>query len=872
VTDGKKKPSDFDKDLYDDEENLDAEDSMDDDFEDDLDLFGDDSDDSDGGEDNLPVVIEDREARKPREKELELPVLPLREIVVFPYMVIPLFVGRSLSLKAIEVAMESNREILLVSQKHAKTDNPEVDDLHEVGTVAEIMQLLKLPDGIVKILVEGTARAKVHNYTETKEYYRAKVEIFEDEEEKNLRTQALMRNVIAQFEQYIKLNKNVPIEIINVTNSVESPGRLADIIVAHLKLKVEVKQNVLSAFSAEERLSMICDILNREIEILNIEKKIRGRVRKQMEQVQKEYYLREQIKAIQKELGENDEVAQEVKDFKKAIEKAKMPKDVLEKVEKELDKFSKMSYSSAESGVIRNYLEVMCELPWSKKSKDKLDAAHAQKILDRDHYGLEKVKERITEFIAVCQLRKTIKGPILCLIGPPGVGKTSLAKSVAEALGRKFARVSLGGMRDEAEIRGHRRTYVGALPGRIIQMLRQVGTKNPVILLDEIDKTGSDFKGDPSSALLEVLDPEQNKTFRDHYLAVPFDLSQVLFLTTANYIGGIPAPLRDRMEMINLSGYTEEEKVEIGSRYLVPKQQEENGVSEKEVSINKDALSEIIRCYTREAGVRDLERKIGSICRKVAKDSVTSKKFKTAKVTGKTVSKYLGVRKFLPDMQGVEDQVGVVMGLAVTSLGGTTLPIEVEVLEGSGKIMLTGNLGDVMKESCHAAVTYIRRHRDVFGISKDFHKKVDIHIHAPEAAIPKDGPSAGITIATAAVSALAGIKVRKDVAMTGEISLKGKVMPIGGVKEKSLAAYRVGIKDIVICRDNEKDLEDIPEEIKRKINFHIVEDISEVLEVAFVKADFERVKKKSLKGATRKSGTSAGGAKKISDESGPRVN
>ncbi len=877
MSDDKKKPSDFDDDIFDNEDKQDDEDFIEEDLDDELDLFDDDELDRtiETDDENLPIVIEDREARKPREKELELPVLPLREIVVFPYMVIPLFVGRSLSLKAIEVAMETNREILLVSQKHAKTDSPGVEDLHEVGTVAEIMQLLKLPDGIVKILVEGTARAKVQNYTETKDYYRAKVEIFEDEEEKNLRTQALMRNVIAQFEQYIKLNKNVPIEIINVTNSVESPGRLADIIVAHLKLKVEVKQNVLSAFSAEERLSMICDILNREIEILNIEKKIRGRVRKQMEQVQKEYYLREQIKAIQKELGENDEVAQEVKEIKKAIEKAKMPKEVREKVEKELDKFSKMSYSSAESGVIRNYLEIMCELPWTKKSRDKLDATRAQKILDRDHFGLEKVKERITEFVAVCQLKKSIKGPILCLIGPPGVGKTSLAKSVAEALGRKFARVSLGGMRDEAEIRGHRRTYVGALPGRIIQMLRQVGTKNPVILLDEIDKTGSDFKGDPSSALLEVLDPEQNKNFRDHYLAVPFDLSQVLFLTTANYIGGIPGPLRDRMEMINLSGYTEEEKIEIGDRYLIPKQTEENGVSAKEVDISKGALSEIIRCYTREAGVRDLERKIGSICRKIAKNSVTVKKFKQVKVTEKTVNEYLGVRKFLPDMQGVVDQVGVVMGLAVTSLGGTTLPIEVEVLEGSGKIMLTGNLGDVMKESCHAAVTYIRRHRDIFGIAKDFHKKVDIHIHAPEAAIPKDGPSAGITIATAAVSALADIKVRKDVAMTGEISLKGKVMPIGGVKEKSLAAYRVGIKDIIICRDNEKDLEDIPDEIKRNINFHIVEDISEVLEVAFVKKDFERVKKKSLKNSSKKSSSSKSSAdrsKKTEDSPKATVN
>jgi len=803
--------------------------------------------------------------KKVRDSKFEIPVLPLREIVVFPYMVIPLFVGRQLSLKAIEMAMEGDREILLVSQKQAKTDNPEIDDLHEVGTVAEIMQLLKLPDGIVKILVEGTSRAQVLRYTETDDYFKAEVEAYDDAEEKNLRTQALMRNVIGQFEQYIKLNKNVPIEIINVTNSVESPGRLADIIVAHLKLKVEVKQKVLAAFSAEERLSMICDILNREIEILNIEKKIRGRVRKQMEQVQKEYYLREQIKAIQKELGENDEVAAEVKEFKKAIEKAKMPKDVREKVERELDKFSKMSYSSAESGVIRNYLEVMTELPWSKKTKDKLDANRAEDILDRDHFGLDKVKERIIEFIAVCQLKKSIKGPILCLVGPPGVGKTSLAKSVAEALGRKFARVSLGGMRDEAEIRGHRRTYVGAMPGRLMQLLRQLGSKNPVILLDEIDKTGSDFKGDPSSALLEVLDPEQNKTFRDHYLAVPFDLSNVLFLTTANYIGGIPGPLMDRMEMINLSGYTEEEKVEIGKRYLVPKQREENGLDEDQLSIDDSALAEVIRCYTREAGVRDLERKIGSICRKVAKEYVTTKKKKKGgtKVSQKQVEKYLGVRKFLPDNQGAQDQIGVVTGLAVTSLGGTTLPIEVEVLEGSGKVILTGNLGDVMKESCHAAVTYVRRHRDKFKIAKDFHKKLDIHIHAPEAAIPKDGPSAGITIATAVVSALSEIRVRKDVAMTGEISLKGKVMPIGGVKEKSLAAYRVGIDNVILCKENEKDLEDIPEEIRKNINFHIVEDIGQVLDVALNAEDFKKLSK-GTRSAGKKSMTTKKSTSKTS--------
>jgi ATP-dependent Lon protease len=768
-------------------------------------------------------------------------VLPLREIVVFPYMVIPLFVGRDMSLNAIEKAMETDREVLLVSQKQAKTDSPEPKDLHATGTIAEVMQLLKLPDGIVKILVEGTARAKIKSIKDNGKYFEADVERFEDSEEKNIRIQALMRNAITQFEHYIKLNRSVPVEIINVANTVESPGRLSDIIVAHLKIKVEVKQQVLEAFGAEERLTMVTEILNREIEILNIETKIRGRVRKQMEQIQKEYYLREQMKAIQKELGENDEVAAEVKELKKAIDKAKMPKDVREKALKELDKFAKMSYSSAESGVIRNYLDVLVELPWSKSSDDKLDAKLAQSVLDEDHFGLEKVKERIIEFLAVCQLKKSIKGPILCLVGPPGVGKTSLAKSVARAMGRKFARVSLGGMRDEAEIRGHRRTYVGAMPGRILQMLKQVGTRNPLICLDEIDKTGSDFKGDPASALLEVLDPEQNSAFRDHYLGVPFDLSQVLFFTTANYYQGIPAPLLDRMEIINLSGYTEEEKLEIADRFLVPKQIDENGLKSDQLNIDKKALIEIIRCYTREAGVRDLERKIGAVCRKVAKEAVTGKKFKSRRVGEKQVVNYLGVRKFLPDMQESDHQVGVVMGLAVTSLGGTMLPIEAEVLEGSGKIILTGNLGEVMKESCQAAVTYVRKNREKFGIDRDFHKKIDIHVHAPEAAVPKDGPSAGITIATAVISALTGVRVRKDVAMTGEISLKGKVLPIGGLKDKSLAAYRVGIQDIVICDQNEKDMEEVPKEIKKNINFHIVKHISEVLEVALLESDYKRV-------------------------------
>lgn len=805
--------------------------------------------------------------RVQRDGAFEIPVLPLREIVVFPYMVIPLFVGRSLSLNAIEKAMETNREILLVSQKQARTDNPAQEDLHEVGTIAEIMQLLKLPDGIVKILVEGTARARIRDYKENPDYFLAEVEEFQDNEEKNLRTQALMRNAIAQFEQYIKLNKNVPVEIINVTNSVESPGRLADIIVAHLKLKVETKQEVLEAFSAEERLSMICDILNKEIEILNIEKKIRGRVRKQMEQVQKEYYLREQMKAIQKELGENDEMAAEVKELKKAIEKAKMPKDIREKVERELDKFSKMSYNSAESGVIRNYLEVMTELPWSKKSKDKLDAENAQKVLDEDHFGLEKVKERIIEFLAVCQLKKSIKGPILCLVGPPGVGKTSLCRSIAEATGRKFARIALGGMRDEAEIRGHRRTYVGAMPGRLIQTLKQVGTKNPVILLDEIDKTGADFKGDPSSALLEVLDPEQNVNFRDHYIGVPFDLSQVLFVTTANSAWSIPGPLFDRMEVINLAGYTEEEKLEIAKRYLVPKQIEENGLKDDQVKIEDSAIVEVIRCYTREAGVRDLERRVGALCRKTAKTFVMDKKKskKSVKITQKDIHGLLGPRRFLPDMADVEDQVGVVNGLAVTSVGGNLLPIEVEIMEGQGKIVLTGNLGDVMKESCQAAISYVRKHRETFGIDKDFHKNLDIHIHAPEAAIPKDGPSAGITIATGLVSALTNVKVRRDVAMTGEISLKGKVMPIGGLKEKSLAAYRVGIKDIIICQQNEKDLEEIPKEIKENIQFHIVKMIDEVLEVALVKSEFEALKKGERKPAPKARAKTAKTTKKTKD-------
>ncbi len=769
------------------------------------------------------------------------PLLPLRDVVVFPYMVVPLFVGRKKSIRAIEEAMLKNRKIILCSQKQAKTDDPEAAELFETGTIAEILQLLKLPDGILKILVEGTTRVRIKKFTKLDEYFEVEGERIITEDRKSIELQALMRNVITLFEQYVKLNKKIPLEVIMVANNVEEPGRLADIITAHLNLKVEEKQEILEAFEPRERLEKIASILNRELEIMMVEKKIRGQVRKQMEQIQKEYYLREQMKAIQKELGDADERTEEVEELKAAIAKAGMPEEAREKAEKELAKLTKMPPGSAEATVSRNYIDWLVALPWKKQSKDRIDLEKCQEILDEDHFGLKKVKERILEYLAVCRLKKSIKGPILCLIGPPGVGKTSLGKSIARALGRKFARISLGGMRDEAEIRGHRRTYIGAMPGRIIQALRDTGTRNPVILLDEIDKMGMDFRGDPSSALLEALDPEQNFTFSDHYISTPFDLSKVLFLTTANVPHTIPGPLRDRLEVVYLPGYTEEEKVQISQKYLVPKQKEANGIDKHDIRIQESAIVDVIRKFTRESGVRSLERELASICRKIARDIVLGKlttleeqgKNKISlDVTDASVETYLGIPKFHNDKREGKDDIGLVNGLAWTEVGGTTLPIEVVVMPGRGKIILTGSLGEVMKESAHASLSYLRSHADEINMRPIDYDSIDLHIHFPEGAVPKDGPSAGIAIATAIYSALNEVPVRNDFAMTGEITLRGRVLPVGGIKEKLLAAHRQNITSIILSNDNEKELEEVPPQILKNLTIHKVGLASEVLKLA----------------------------------------
>ncbi len=772
------------------------------------------------------------------------PLLPLRDVVVFPYMVVPLFVGRKKSIRAIEEAMMKDRKIILCSQKQAKTDDPAMTDLYETGTIAEILQLLKLPDGILKILVEGTTRVKIKTFTKTDEYFEVQVAEVVTADQKTIEMQALMRNVISLFEQYVKINKKIPLEVIMVANNVEEPGRLADIITAHLTLKVEEKQEILEAFEPKARLEKIATILNRELEIMMVEKKIRGQVRKQMEQIQKEYYLREQMKAIQKELGEGEERGEEIEELKEAVAKAKMPEDARTKAEKEIVKLAKMPPGSAEATVSRNYIDWLVSLPWSKASKDRIDLEKSEKILEKDHFGLKKVKERILEYLAVCRLKKSIKGPILCLIGPPGVGKTSLGKSIARSLNRKFARISLGGMRDEAEIRGHRRTYIGAMPGRIIQALRDTGTKNPVILLDEIDKMGMDFRGDPSAALLEALDPEQNHSFSDHYISTPFDLSKVMFLTTANVPHTIPPALKDRLEIVFLPGYTEDEKVEIAKRYLIPKQLESNGVKKYKVGIEESAIRKIIREYTRESGVRSLERELASVCRKVARQIVTESKEKTEDqlkqkfeatplvIDDKKVETYLGVPTFHPDKKEERDEVGVATGLAWTEVGGTILPIEAAVMPGRGKIILTGSLGNVMKESAHASLSFLRSRAAQLKMRPIDYDKIDLHIHFPEGGVPKDGPSAGIAITTAIYSALNEVPISHDVAMTGEITLRGKVLPVGGIKEKLLAAHRNNITTIILSEENEKDLSEIPEEIRTVMTIHRVKNWEQVMKLA----------------------------------------
>ncbi len=759
------------------------------------------------------------------------PVLPLRDVVVYPHMVIPLFVGRDRSIKALDYAMQNGKQILLMAQKHAEVDEPEVTDLYEVGTLANILQLLKLPDGTVKVLVEGADRARVDEI-EVLEYFSAAYSVLEEpptEDEREL--DVLSRSVVSQFEQYVKLNKKVPPEILTSLAGIEQPGRLADTVAAHMALKLADKQAVLEIVDVNARLQHIMGMIEGEIDVLQIEKRIRGRVKQQMEKSQREYYLNEQMKAIQKELGDMEDAPNELAELEKKIAKAGMPKEAKEKASSELSKLKLMSPMSAEATVVRNYIDWLLKMPWKKRSKTDSDLAHAESILEEDHYGLEKVKERILEYLAV-QLRvKKLKGPILCLVGPPGVGKTSLGQSIARSTNRKFVRMSLGGVRDEAEIRGHRRTYIGSMPGKIVQNMGKVSVRNPLFLLDEIDKMAMDFRGDPSSALLEVLDPEQNNTFSDHYLEVDFDLSEVMFVCTANSLN-IPAPLLDRMEVIRLPGYTEDEKTNIASRYLVPKQMKANGLEDEELKISDAAIRDVIRYYTREAGVRNLEREISKVCRKVVKRLLLKPRDKAIHVTPRGLSRYLGVRRFRYGRAEENNQVGQVTGLAWTEVGGELLTIEAATVPGKGKLTHTGQLGEVMQESIQAALTIVRSRVNVLGIEPDFNQKMDVHVHVPEGATPKDGPSAGVAMCTALVSALTKIPVRSDVAMTGEITLRGEVLPIGGLKEKLLAAHRGGIAIVLIPDENKKDLVEIPKNIKDKLDIRPVKWIDEVLEVA----------------------------------------
>jgi ATP-dependent Lon protease len=761
-----------------------------------------------------------------------VPLLPLRDVVVYPHMVIPLFVGREKSIQALEAAMADNKQIMLVAQKSADVDEPEADQIHRIGTLSTILQLLKLPDGTIKVLVEGGSRARILELMETEGYFSAQISVLSDElhmEERE--SDVLTRSILNLFDQYVKLNKKVPPEILTSLAGIDEPARLADTIAAHMSLKIEEKQNILEIDEVRERLEYLMSLIEGEIDILQIEKRIRGRVKQQMEKSQREYYLNEQMKAIQKELGDIEDVPNEAEELERRIEDAGMPKEVKDKAITELNKLKMMSPMSAEATVVRNYIDWMVQVPWKKKTKVRNDLAHAEQILDEDHYGLEKVKERILEYLAVQQRVKKLKGPILCLVGPPGVGKTSLGRSIARATNRKFTRMSLGGVRDEAEIRGHRRTYIGSMPGKIIQNLSKVEVKNPLFLLDEIDKMAMDFRGDPASALLEVLDPEQNNSFADHYLEVDYDLSDVMFVATSNSMN-IPGPLLDRMEVIRIPGYTEDEKTNIAKNYLVPKQMKNNGVKDDELQISDAAIRDIVRYYTREAGVRNLEREISKICRKVVKDELLASKRKKISVTPKTLEKYLGVHRFRYGLAEEVDQVGQVTGLAWTEVGGELLTIEAAVVSGKGKTVFTGSLGDVMRESIQAAMTVVRSRAGILGITEDFYEKKDIHIHVPEGATPKDGPSAGIGMCTALVSALTNIPVRADVAMTGEITLRGEVLPIGGLKEKLLAAHRGGISTVIIPHDNEKDLVDIPKNIKGKLDIRPVRWVDEVLEIA----------------------------------------
>ncbi|NUU59639.1 endopeptidase La [Paenibacillus agri] len=768
-----------------------------------------------------------------KSKGRRFPLLPLRGLLVYPSMVLHLDVGREKSVKALEKAMVEDNLILLCSQSEVNIEEPGQEDIFRVGTVANVRQMLKLPNGTIRVLVEGVERAEIIHYTDNEEYYEVMARELPEEEGADQESDALMRTVLNQFEHYITLSKKVTPETLAAVSDIEEPGRLADVITSHLALKIKDKQEILETIDVRKRLEKLLDILNNEREVLELERKINQRVKKQMEKTQKEYYLREQMKAIQKELGEKEGRAGEAEELRAQMEEKDLPERVKEKIEKEIDRLEKMPASSAEGGVIRNYVDWLLSLPWNDWTEDDLDIVKAEEVLDADHYGLEKPKERVLEYLAVQQLVKKLKGPILCLVGPPGVGKTSLARSIARSLNRKFVRISLGGVRDEAEIRGHRRTYVGAMPGRIIQGMKTAGSTNPVFLLDEIDKMAADFRGDPSAALLEVLDPEQNNTFSDHFVELPFDLSNVMFVTTANAVHNIPRPLLDRMEMLFIPGYTELEKLQIASRYLMPKQKKNHGLEEEQLSIPEETLLKIIREYTRESGVRNLEQQIAALCRKAAKQLVSAEK-EVVVILEEDLKDYLGTSKYRYGMAELEDQIGTVTGLAWTEVGGDTLLIEVTVVPGAGKLILTGQLGDVMKESAQAAFSYTRSKAVELGLEPDFYEKNDIHIHIPEGAIPKDGPSAGITIATALISALTKRYVSKDVAMTGEITLRGRVLPIGGLKEKSLAAHRAGYKKILLPKDNERDLKEIPDSVKKDVEFVPVSHMDQVLHHALV--------------------------------------
>jgi len=760
------------------------------------------------------------------------PVLPLRDIVVFPYMIVPLFVGREKSINALEEVMRSDKHILLAAQKNAGDDDPATDAIYEMGTLASVLQLLKLPDGTVKVLVEGTTRARIVRYTDNPDFFEAEVERVTEEIGNTEEIEALARSAVSQFESYVKLNKKISPEVLGTVSQIEDYSKLADTIASHLAIKIADKQQILETTVISDRLERVYTLMESEIAVLQVEKRIRSRVKRQMEKTQREYYLNEQMKAIQKELGDSDE-RDDIAEFEEKIENTKLSKEAKDKALAELKKLKQMSPMSAEATVVRNYLDWLLSIPWGVRGKVKKDLAEAQEILDKEHYGLEKVKERIIEYLAVQNRTNKLKGPILCLVGPPGVGKTSLGKSIANATGREFVRMSLGGVRDEAEIRGHRRTYIGSMPGKVIQSMRKAKRVNPLFLLDEIDKMGSDFRGDPAAALLEVLDPEQNSTFNDHYLEVDYDLSNVMFVTTANTLN-IPPALMDRMEIIRIAGYTEDEKIEIAKRHLIPGQKQAHGLEDNEFSINDDALKLIIRRYTREAGVRNLEREIAKLARKAVKEILTSGS-KSVEITPENIESYLGVPKFRYGEAELEDQVGVVTGLAWTEVGGEILTIEGVMMPGKGKMTVTGNLRDVMKESIQAANAYVRSRSVDFGIPPTLFERKDIHVHVPEGATPKDGPSAGVAMVTAIISVLTGIPVRKDVAMTGEITLRGRVLPIGGLKEKLLAALRAGIKTVLIPEENVKDLAEIPETIKNALEIIPVSRMDEVLKVALVR-------------------------------------